>query len=370
MSSSPQISIGILATARQSNGGTLPYSLSMIEALRLRSQDRYRCVVYTTIDNHEYDEVGLPVVRLPGRLRLLWQAACGDLFSESTIVVAPIHSLLLLIARRPFIFTLHDLQERYFPQNFSVSVRMWRRLINSLLTRRADAIVCESTYVKNDIVKFLGTIAGKVSVLPAPPILASPEPPDEPRSAIVIAKPYVFYPAQFWPHKNHIRLVEAFARVAELYPDCVLVLTGEKRHQHAAVLQRINELGLGSRVRHVGHVGRADLFDLYRNATVVAIPTLFESISIPVYEAFASGVPVCASNILALPEQIGDAGLLFDPRSVEDIARQIGRLLGDPALRARLTERGRARMTSVSQEQYSRELGEVIESVSERTASR
>ena len=83
-----------------------------------------------------------------------------------------------------------------------------------------------------------------------------------------------------------------------------------------------------------------------RSATVAAIPTLFESISIPVYEAFSVGTAVCASNVVALPEQIGDAGLLFDPESADEIAAAISRLLGDPALRRTLVERGFQRMTA------------------------
>jgi glycosyltransferase involved in cell wall biosynthesis len=370
MPSAAQVTVAILALARQQNGGTLPYSLSMIEALRLLAPDRYRCVVYTPEDNHEYDAAGLPIVRLPRSVRMLARALRGELFGDSTIVVAPIYSLWLLAARQPFVFTLHDLQERYLPDNFSLPVRVWRRVINTLLTRSAEAIVCESAYVRDDIVKFFGVDARKIAVIPAPPLALSPVEPRGDGGPIVSAdlpKRYVFYPAQFWPHKNHIRLVEAFALVASQFPDCVLVLTGEKRDQYAAVFKRVAELGLRSRVQHVGHVGRARLTELYRNATVVAIPTLFESISLPVYEAFANGAPVCASNILALPQQVGDAGLLFDPQSAEDIARQIGALLTDGALRARLIERGRQRVTAVTQEQYSRRLGQVIDGALQRS---
>jgi glycosyltransferase involved in cell wall biosynthesis len=342
----------------------------MIEGLRTLPKERYRCVVYTTADNTEYDDIGLPVRRLPGGLLTFWRAVRRRLFDDSMIVVAPIHSALLLGSSRPFIFTLHDVQEKYLPQNFSLAVRIWRHVINRLLTRSADAILCESTYVKEDVRRFFGARADKISVIPAPPILVSgldtrTEDPSSGRS-----ERYVFYPAQFWPHKNHMRLVEAFARVADLYPDCLLVLTGEQRGEFAAVFKRVHVLGLSERVRHVGHVDRGRLADLYRNAAMVVIPTLFESISIPVYEAFASGTPVCASNILALPEQIGDAGLLFDPRSVEDMAKQIATLLGDAALRAKLIERGRNRMRAVNHEKYSCELGKVIDAVSSRERNR
>jgi glycosyltransferase involved in cell wall biosynthesis len=365
--------IGILATARQSNGGTLLYTLSMIEALRRLPPQRYACTVYTARDNHEYDSLGLPIVRLRGPLQVALDRLRGRrLFDEVDTVIAPVYSMKLVASRRPFAFTLHDLQERHLPENFGLATRGWRELTNRILTRRAARIVCESNFVKGDIVRFFGVAEERIVVIPAPPItLLRDSRLDDASLAAVRAKfklpqRYVFYPAQFWPHKNHCRLVEAFARLANAYPDCALVLTGKQRDEFGRVFERVRELGLTSRVLHVGHVESSELAALYRCAIVVAIPTLFESISIPVYEAFSVGTAVCASNVVALPEQIGDAGLLFDPRSVDDIADKIGTLLESPALRAELIERGRRRIESVNHDGYAQRLAEVIDSMGAR----
>jgi glycosyltransferase involved in cell wall biosynthesis len=362
-------SIAVLATARQRNGGTLAYTLSVIEALQSLPGGRYKCVVYSTPDNREYDSVGVDVRRLPGALRVFWSwLRDRSVFGDSDLVVAPIHSLLLLAARQPFVFTLHDLQERYFPEHFPLATRIWRRFINSLLIRRAEAIICESGFVRDDIVKFFGAAHEKVWVIPAPP-LALPFETDAATAASADQHPRgtstkcLLYPAQFWPHKNHLRLVDAFARVVKSHPDCVLLLTGEKRYEHAKVFRRVEELGLTRSITHLGHVDRQRLTELYRNATVVVIPTLFESISIPVYEAFALGVPVCASAVVALPEQIGDAGLLFDPYSVDDIAAKIEMLLESAELRARLVMKGWERIEALNRDSYAATLAALIESV-------
>jgi glycosyltransferase involved in cell wall biosynthesis len=113
----------------------------------------------------------------------------------------------------------------------------------------------------------------------------------------------------------------------------------------------------------LGYVDTDTMAAVLLRATIVVVPTLFESISIPVYEAFRMGVPVCASNVVALPEQIGDAGVLFDPFSVDDMARKISSLLDDAPMRAELVRRGTARIAGLTMERYAAELAELLDSV-------
>ena len=364
------INIGILAVARQRNGGTLLYTLSMIEALNQLPPNSHRLVVFTSPDNDEYDSLGLPIVRVRAPLTVFMQSLLGsNPFAGIDVILAPVHSAILLVCGRPFVFTLHDMQERYYPQYFSLTVRIWRRLINWTLTTRAQRVICESTFVQKDIVRFIGIQADKVLVIPAPPITTLRDDVGDEvsltavRQKFDLPKSYVFYPAQFWPHKNHLRLVEAFRLVLREHPDCALVLTGKERDEFQRVFDRVRELGMLGNVRHIGYVERSELAALYRCATAAVIPTLFESISIPVYEAFSVGTPVCASNVVALPEQIGDAGLMFDPNSTTDIAEKICALLADPALRSRLVARGQQRIASITHAQYAQRLASIVADV-------
>jgi glycosyltransferase involved in cell wall biosynthesis len=139
------------------------------------------------------------------------------------------------------------------------------------------------------------------------------------------------------------------------------LLTGQQKYEFPKVMARVNELGLQDRVRHLGYVETGTLASLYRQSTLVVIPTLFESISIPVYEAFRLGAPVCASNVVALPEQIGDAGMLFDPLSITDMAEKISSLLGDQELRRELARRGKERISGLTSESYSAQLDRVLD---------
>ena len=91
----------------------------------------------------------------------------GGLFSDMEKVIAPIYSTKLLASRRPFVFTLHDMQERYYPQYFTLAQRTWRHLVNSSLSRTAGIVICESNYVREDIHRFLGVGYPKIAVVPS-----------------------------------------------------------------------------------------------------------------------------------------------------------------------------------------------------------
>jgi glycosyltransferase involved in cell wall biosynthesis len=363
--------IGIVAVSHPALGGTFQYTLSMIDALRRIPGNEY--IIYTTGSNKFYNDIGLPIVRLPSAARTILGYATAAflptlrLFSEVDKLISPIYTTRLLASRRPFAMTIHDLQERYYPENFSLAQRVWRHISNRALSRAATRVLCESTHVRDDIIRFLGIADSKISVIPAPPVSAFlPEHLDAialERAAARLNLPdqFLFYPAQFFPHKNHMRLIEAFALVERQYPGCRLYLTGQARYEHHKVMVRVAELGLADRVIHLGYVDTSLLAAVYARATLVVIPTLFESISIPAYEAFRLGVPVCISNVVGLPAQVGDAAVLFDPFSVNDIAAKITATLGNHELRRRLVVNGEARIGALTPEWYAAQLKTVLD---------
>jgi len=374
-----QYRVGIVALSDPSYGGTYQYTLSMIDALR--SNPAFHCTLYTTTENRHYDVLGIGIERLPGKARaflhflrsgLLGRPGDG-MFRGADVLIAPIYTTRLLCARQPFIFTLHDLQERYFPENFSLLQRVWRELSNRLLTRSATRIICESRNVREDICKFLNVRPDRVVVLPAPPVSAfgeivvSDRLKHRVKASLMLGDRFIFYPAQFFPHKNHIRLVQAFSQALERFPDCQLVLTGQKKYEYERVMSCVARLNIDKCVRHLGYIDTETLAAVYKLATCVFIPTLFESISIPMYESFVLGVPVCASNVVALPEQMGDAGVLFDPLSVADMAEKICQILSDSELRQSLVERGRKRIAQLSSANYTGKLQDLLVEVIERS---
>ena len=183
------------------------------------------------------------------------------------------------------------------------------------------------------------------------------------QARLQLPEKFLFYPAQFWAHKNHLRLIEAFRDVAAEVPDLRLVLTGKKRDEYEAVMSAVDRFGLSERVRHLGYVEQDDLQAIYRLATALVMPSLFESVSIPIYEAFQVGTPVAASGILAIPEQVGDAGLLFDPNSVASIGQAILKIVNEPETARLLARKGQDRMLAMTPERYGAQLQELLRGV-------
>jgi glycosyltransferase involved in cell wall biosynthesis len=363
--------LGVIVLAGPDNGGTYQYTLSMLQGLQ--HAKGFEITVYGDPNDAKLAELGYPIVRFAESYA--WQLAALaahrlkirllDPFRAEDVLLAPIYSLALLHTSRPFAYTLHDLQENYYPDNFSPWQRIWRRQVHAGLLLRTRRVVCESKHVKSDIVRSFGIAEDRIVVMQAPPqreFLTEPgaEKLQEVRSRLQLPNRFLFYPAQFWAHKNHLRLIEAFREIISEAPDLELVLTGKKRDEYHAVMDAVEKLGLNGRVRHLGYVERDDLQAIYRLATALVMPSLFESISIPIYEAFQVGTPVVASAVLAIPEQVGDAGVLFEPTSVASIRDAVLKITGDPAAASLLGKRGRDRMMQMTPERYGDQLQNLL----------
>jgi glycosyltransferase involved in cell wall biosynthesis len=357
------IRLGVVALSRPEYGGTYQYTLSTLQALR--HVTGFAITLYGDPDNPDFRALGFPISPFSesrkDQLKALVTYRLGkrlsDPFASEDIVLAPIYVLALLHTVKPFAYALHDLQERYYPRNFTRLQRAWRHQVHHALLARARCVICESHYVQNDIVRFFRVAEGKVAVMPAPPqsqFLTAQGGAQlaDARARLKLPEKFLFYPAQFWPHKNHQRLIEAFAGVAAEVSDARLVLTGRTRDEYPAVMAAIDRLGLKEKVLHLGFLETADLQSVYQLATALVMPSLFESVSIPIYEAFQVGTPVAASGILAIPEQVGDAALLFDPTSAASIKQAMLTLLRDPQAAEGLVARGRARMAAMTPERY------------------
>jgi glycosyltransferase involved in cell wall biosynthesis len=365
------IKLGVVALARPHNGGTYQYTLSMLEALH--HTRGYEITLYGDPQNPDFNELGYRVHRfVEPRVRQLAALAADetrlrlpDPFASQDILLAPTYSLTLLHTSKPFAYTLHDLQENYYPENFSWWQRAWRYQVNSRLLQRAQRVICESRHVKTDIIRFFSISEGRTVVMPAPPLrqFLADETDDRLQAARIrlrLPEKFLFYPAQFWPHKNHLRLMEAFREVASEYPDVKLILTGKQRDGYETVMSSVKKLGLGEQVQHLGYLEQHDLGAVYKLAMALVMPSLFESVSIPIYEAFLVGTPVAASDILAIPEQVGDAGLLFDPTSVASIKEAIIKIVKDPGAARQLGRKGRDRMLTMTPERYGAQLQNLL----------
>jgi glycosyltransferase involved in cell wall biosynthesis len=260
----------------------------------------------------------------------------------------------------PAVFNPHDLQHVYFPEFFEGEECERREALYAEACGHARAVVVASRFVKQDVVSRYGVAADNVHVISWGPPTQAYARSDAAQVQAVRAKfrlPEMFaiYPAQLWPHKNHKRLLESLAWLRDHESLRVpLVCTGADTKYRRQIEQAMIALGLSGQVWLVGRVDEAELMALYSMARMMVVPTLFEAISFPILEAFAEGIPVACSDIGALPEQVGDAALLFDPLVIGAMASSIGRMYRDGDLREALVRRGACRLSSFTWEATAR----------------
>lgn len=262
--------------------------------------------------------------------------------------------------RIPSIYHPHDLQHLHLPQFFTRAERRWRNVHYGELCRRSAMVAVASNWVKLDVVDKLGVGPEKVQIVPLAPIVGHYRLPASEtaltlRARFALPERFAFYPAQTWPHKNHLRLLDAIAGLRERRGETLSIVCSGRLSEHARIIRaHARRLGLEGSLHLLGFVSPDELRALYAMARCVVIPTLFEAASFPLWEAFESGVPAACSNVTSLPEQAGDAAVVFDPRDPDAMAEAIWRVWTDEPLRERLISRGRERVRQFTWERTAR----------------
>jgi alpha-1,3-rhamnosyl/mannosyltransferase len=285
------------------------------------------------------------VAPLDGRSRVVRVAAESSwLFRASARarldLVHHLNDVVPFVRARPSVLTVHDLRAIERPDSFGRVHGAYLRARMGPSARAAAVVTTPSEYSRGRIVELLRVDPGRVLVVPAPLLAASPAAGDGGEREI--EAPFFVYPAITRPHKNHATLLRAFARVAERHPDVVLLLTGAPGPAERDVLAEVAWLRLGERVRRLGRVPPNRLERLLRDAVALVYPSRYEGFGLPVAEAMALGCPVVASNATALPEVVDGAGSLVDPDDVEGWADAMSSLLEDDGRRAAAIAAGRA----------------------------
>jgi glycosyltransferase involved in cell wall biosynthesis len=254
----------------------------------------------------------------------------------------------------PTIYHPHDLQHLHYPQYFDPEELDRRELYYRGLCAQAEVVAVSSNWTKNDLIRAYGLSAQKIQVVPLAPLLGAYAEPYAADVTTVRAKfslpesGFAFYPAQTWPHKNHMMLLEALAQLKREGLKVPFVSSGVKTEFYARIEDRARQLGIDDQVSFLGFVSSLELQCLYRLSRCVVIPTKFEAASFPLWEAFLAGTPAACSTVTSLPEQAGDAALLFDPDEPEEIAAAVRSLWTDEALRDTLVTRGHENVSRLS----------------------
>lgn len=243
----------------------------------------------------------------------------------------------LLAPGLPQVTTVHDVLPLLYPSAYPRQQYYFRYYVPAVL-RASQAVIVSSESTRGDLLRFYDVPAEKVHVVlpgydPGHFGPAQPVPPSD-------GEPYLLYVGNVMPHKNLVRLVEAFAIVARQLP-VRLVLRGWGRARHVNLLgERIGALGVGARIDWRPYAGDDELVALYRGARALVLPSLHEGFGLTALEAMACGTPVVAAGVSSIPEVVGDAALLVDPLDPASIASGICRIFTDDRLHKDLRERG------------------------------
>lgn len=311
----------------------------------------------------------IPWPRLWTHLRLSLEVAQH----RPDVLFVPSHVLPLLHPRRSVV-TVHDLGYRLFPEAHRPLDRAYLDLSTRFNAHSAAAVLADSQATKDDLVRYTGVAAAKVTVvhLGRDETLAPEQDPGrlaEVQQRLGIGQPgrpaatYVLYVGTLQPRKNLVRLVDAFAAARQQHPELILVLAGRRGWLADPIFARVEALGLQDAVRFPGYVADADLPALLSGALCFAFPSLHEGFGFPVLEAQACGAPVLAANTSSLPEVAGQGALLVDPLDVDAITAGLLRLVGDQALVDHLRAAGFANLRRFSWQRCAQETLAVLENI-------
>lgn len=375
--------IAVISRMERAGGGSFQYGASILDALSELPEDEYEiCFWHSSPSLEDFvKKLPYPSVNISSISALKWRVVrqitlavlklirSDDLefFSECDALLFaackwnPDICISLEQMYNPLskkvrvIGPIHDLMHRYepsFPEVSAAGIYESRELLFSQHARYAAAVLVDSLVGKKHVLESYNIAEQKVHILPfiPNPLLAG----EGKRPALIPEhhSPFVFYPAQFWSHKNHVSIVQALSLLPEsLQMHCVFVGTTDKSG-YANVVDAISQYNISERVHILGYVSDEEVVWLYKNAFALVMPTFFGPTNIPPLEAMQYGCPVIASNVYGVPEQLGDAALFVDPRKPDQIAESICLLKNDPLLRDKLIKNGYSKMAQWTKQDF------------------
>lgn len=357
----------------QTNGGIRQYALNLLETIASYDKASFQFYVYHNVEDLQVLEIinesdnctlitdadiysptinrnnywrakGMLISQLltgkrPYRFKAIIELDQFIQEREIDFIHVPYQYLPKTNSKVKIITTLHDVQELYFPEFFKATNRAYRAQMYLDCVIKSHKIIVSYEHIAQDLIKYFDADPQKLQVcllnmkdlwfakieqkfqgeLPPNPYEDN----------------YILYPANFWKHKNHIRLIEAFATFkAKSNSEIKLVLTGNNKNEVGLEAEElVKKLNISKSIVFAGLLDEDQLFATYKNATGVVIPTLYEAGSFPLMESLILEIPVICSNVTSLPETIGDDQFVFDPFNVEDITEKISLLAEDSKFR-------------------------------------
>ena len=399
--------IGVFFNAKKSGGGAYQYAITFLEALKKRERDDF--IIFNASpdlpaefrNDRQFKIIELsettrsfkmpPLLKLAdhfihesllrGRLFGLLNFYDKTFRNKKLIAFIKGQNLDLMIFTSPYVLAaqlplptivpIHDVQhklQKRFPEMNSGRPYLNKEYICSQITKHANVILVDSEIGKADVLACYKIKPAKIAILPfLPPDYLIQSPKDELiqsfKKRYNLPERFLFYPAQFWPHKNHINLVKALAFLKKEGITIDLVLTGGQQNKwgvYKKIMEIADERQIRRQLHFLGYVENEEISMLYKLAAALIMPTFLGPTNIPVLEAWQMGCPVLYSAVRGCREQAGDAALLFNPFDPSDIADKIKTLWQNENLRRQLIANGKNRLRLWTKQKFIDRINELI----------
>jgi glycosyltransferase involved in cell wall biosynthesis len=268
----------------------------------------------------------------------------------------------------PFVAIVWDLQHRlqpFFPEVSADGEWGKRETFYSQVLERAAFVIVGTQAGKSEVQRFYGTPDEKIRILPHPtPSFALEETASDAESPAKYKLPrdYIFYPAQFWAHKNHAAIVKAVAHLKRTDNlRLPVVFTGSDQGSERQVRELVEQMQIDDQAFFLGHVSRQTLKALYQNALALCYVSFFGPENLPPLEAFGLGCPVIAADVPGAAEQLGDAAIRVNPSDEVEIAGALKLVFQDQAKREELIRRGKERARRFTGRDFAKGLFDLLD---------
>lgn len=376
--------IAVYFNSKVDSGGGFNQALNSILQMRAIAEHRFELVVVTTVRNnvHYLERLGVhanyvkPAVtdkltaffalsalgrKIQAKLKMIGALEQYLLQQQVDLVyfLEPT-SRALSLQKLNYMITVWDLSHRDTPE--FPEVRLWntflsREMIYHHCLAQALLVIADSDTLLDRLVERYGIDRNRVLAMPFSP---SPFLDDEVSKHVDVLQKYnlnegyFFYPAQFWPHKNHIRILQALQLLKKQGNEYHVVFCGSDKGNAGYIKQVIRDYDLTGQVKVLGFVPVEDMRNLYKLCRAVVMPSYFGPTNIPPLEAWMVGKPLIYSDVFT--EQVGDAAVCVNPDSAEELAMAMQKIMDSEELCSDLVEKGRRRLLEIDRK---RELAEV-----------
>ena len=381
--------IGILLTSPKEVGGIYQYSLSVIEALNLLQKKRKFKVEYYYSDKHWEKHIPKNSKKIyihKGLLKKILRRLIYLIFSKKyyyfifreflyeevkilnqsncKIIIFPSQNITSYQINKKSLSTIHDLMHRYEHQfsEYTNKIILERDIHYQNICKYCNGILVDSEMGKKHVINSYDVEKKKIFSLPfiIPKYLFKKKKINVFKK-FKIKEKYLFYPAQFWEHKNHINLIKAFKDVLKKNKNISLVFCGAKKNNYNDVYNFVQSHKLQKKIYFLGRVQDKFMSSLYSNAIATVYPSLCGPTNIPPLESISLNTPLICSDSYFMKNQMGNSAVFFNARNYKNIKKKIHLVINNKNLQKKLVKNGKKKILKYNINHFSTLLEKYIQ---------